>query len=61
MFKFDCNLFNCHFIVKMYVVTYETSSLENLIFLQHTLFHHACLIVTAVCVLFFTEVEMAGE
>ena len=26
----------------MYVVTYETSSLESLSFLQHTLFHHVC-------------------
>ena len=44
--------------MKMYVVTYETSSLENLIFLQHTLFHH---VWSSVCVLFFTEVEMAEE
>ena len=46
--------------MKMYIVTYETLSLENLSFLQHTL---RCLImfVTAVCVLFFTEVEMAEE
>ena len=46
--------------MKMYVVTYETSSLENLIFLQRTL---RCFImfVTAVFVLFFSEVEMAEE
>ena len=38
----------------MYVITYETSSLQNLSFLQHALFHHVC--CRSFCFI-FTELE----
>ena len=41
--------------MKMYVVTYETSSLENLSFLQHTLFYHVC--YRSLCSIFLLKLK----
>ena len=50
--NFNCNLVNGHFLIKMYVVAYETSS-------KWTLFNmrFIAMFITAVCVLFLIKLR----